>query len=142
MKAAKIYVDTSAYLCLVLNEAGASRIEKTLDKAGLYASSVLFLEAARNFLRLARQRLIDATEYSALVTRLTEDAQAFTIRDFTLDLALDPSYPAVAMPKSLDLAHLKTALWFQKSNPNLVFLSLDEKQKLAAKELGLTISPH
>jgi hypothetical protein len=47
--------------------------------------------------------------------------------------------PAVATPRSLDLAHLRTALWFNSVDPIDRFLTNDEPQRQAAKELGLPI---
>jgi hypothetical protein len=45
--------------------------------------------------------------------------------------------PAVSTPRSLDLAHLRTALWFHDRQKLTRFVSLDERQSLAAQELGL-----
>jgi hypothetical protein len=47
--------------------------------------------------------------------------------------------PAVATPRSLDLAHLRTALWFHAVEPIDRFLTMDESQAEAAKELGLPV---
>jgi hypothetical protein len=34
------------------------------------------------------------------------------LKDLSLDLCLDPSLQAISTPRSLDLVHLRTALWF------------------------------
>jgi hypothetical protein len=45
--------------------------------------------------------------------------------------------PAVATPRSLDLAHLRTALWFHATEPIDRFVTMDASQAEAARELGL-----
>jgi hypothetical protein len=47
--------------------------------------------------------------------------------------------PAVSTPRSLDLAHLRTALWFHQQERLMRFVSLDEWQTIAARELGLPV---
>ena len=47
--------------------------------------------------------------------------------------------PADAMPRSLDLAHLRTALWFHAAERIDRFLTMDAAQEAAAKELGLPV---
>ena len=59
--------------------------------------------------------------------------------DTTLDLCCDPTVPAVATPRSLDLAHLRTALWFHRQEPLHACLTLDASQAQAARELGLPV---
>jgi hypothetical protein len=45
----------------------------------------------------------------------------------------------VSTPRSLDLAHLRTALWFHTAEPLDRFVTLDVSQEDAAKELGLPV---
>lgn len=45
--------------------------------------------------------------------------------------------PAVATPRSLDLTHIRTALWFHAQQPIDRFLTIDQAQAAAARELGL-----
>ncbi len=63
----------------------------------------------------------------------------FALRDLTLDLCLSNLMPAVATPRSLDLAHLRTALWFHAIEPIDRLLTTDPAQQAAAKELGLPV---
>ena len=46
---------------------------------------------------------------------------------------------AVSTPRSLDLAHLRTAMWFHAREPLRRFVTLDEAQADAARELGLPV---
>jgi hypothetical protein len=61
------------------------------------------------------------------------------LRDLTLDLCTSTLLPAVATPRTLDLAHLRTALWFHAAEPIGRFVTLDGAQAEAARELGLPV---
>jgi hypothetical protein len=47
--------------------------------------------------------------------------------------------PDLVTPRSLDLAHLWTALWFHASAKIDRFVTMDGAQAQAAKELGLPV---
>jgi len=47
--------------------------------------------------------------------------------------------PAIATPRSLDLAHLRTALWFHRDARLARFMTMDRSQEEAAKEWGLPV---
>jgi hypothetical protein len=47
--------------------------------------------------------------------------------------------PPIATPRSLDLAHLRTALWFHAAEPLSRFVTLDSGQRAAARDLGLPV---
>ncbi len=47
----------------------------------------------------------------------------------------------VSTPRSLDLGHLRTALWFHRQSPLTLFVSLDASQNQAVRELELRQSP-
>ncbi len=136
---ARVYVDTSAYLCLLLGEDGAAAIAKALQNARLCSSALLVLESRRNLVRLARGGDLAPGRLNDLLGRVQADMELFALRDLTLDLCVDPTLPAVATPRSLDLAHLRTALWFHRQEPLQRFVSCDEGQMQAARELGLPI---
>lgn len=133
----RIYVDTSAYLCLLLSEKGHELIAKETDGAALLSSVLLVLETRRNLTRLAREGAISAAHYQACLERLDDDVEQFALRDLTLDLCSSADMPVVSTPRSLDLAHLKTALWFHKERPLTRFLTQDQTQASAAREMGL-----
>jgi hypothetical protein len=71
--------------------------------------------------------------------RIEHDMQLFTLRDLTLDLCRSNALPAVNTPRSLDLAHLRTALWFHALEKIDRFVTMDASQEHAAKELGLPV---
>lgn len=137
--APRLYVDTSAYLCLLLGEAGAERLSRDTDGAELLSSVLLVLESRRNLVRLARSGALDVDDYEACAARVTADAARFVLRDLTLDLCASNVLPPVATPRSLDLAHLRTALWFHAEAPIQRFVTMDAAQRHAARELGLPV---
>jgi hypothetical protein len=138
--ARRFYVDTSAYLCILLGEAGGRELAKDLSKAELLSSSLLVLEAHRNLVRLSREGVLTASRLRDALDRLEEDVERFVLRDLTLDLCSNQAMPVVSTPRSLDLVHLRTALWFHESSPLSRFVTVDRSQRDAARELRLPIS--
>lgn len=135
----RLYLDTSAYLCILLAQEGAERLSKETNGAELLSSVVLFLETRRNLVRLARQSQLQPDQYKACIDRLEKDLALFSLRDLSLDLCESGALPAVATPRSLDLAHLRTALWFHSTEKIDRFITLDKVQEEAAQELGLPV---
>jgi predicted nucleic acid-binding protein len=111
--AKRLYIDTSAYLCVLLGESGHKLLLKEMAGAELLSSVLLVLEATRNLVRLSRDRLLSPAELHACLAQLERD------RDL--------------------LAHLRTALWFHERAPLARFLTLDETQAAAAREAGLPV---
>jgi hypothetical protein len=135
----RLYLDTSAYLCVLLAEDGSARLSDETAAAELLSSVLLVLEARRNLVRLAREGTLTAAQYKTCLDRVGEDTDLMVLRDLTLDLCSSNILPAIATPRSLDLAHLRTALWFHAADPIDRFLTLDTAQQDAAKELGLPV---
>jgi hypothetical protein len=138
-KRRRLYVDTSAYLCLLLGEAGSDALAGDFDGAELLSSVLLVLEARRNLIRLARAKTLTAVQCRACLDRVEQDVSTFSLRDLTLDLCRSGAVPAVTTPRSLDLAHLHTALWFHAVGPIDRFVTMDQSQAEAARELGLPV---
>lgn len=133
----RVYLDTSAYLSLLLDEADADRIAETTDGAICVSSVLLVLETRRNLVRFARHGALDAGKYEVCLARMAADIEVFELRDLTLDLCASLTMPAVATPRSLDLTHLQTALWFHAAEPLDAFVTMDTALAQAARELGL-----
>lgn len=135
----RYYLDTSAYLCVLLGEAGSAALARDLRGGALLSSVLLVLETRRNLVRLARQGLLLPAQLQATLDRVADDLRQFALRDLTLDLCTGVGMPAVSTPRSLDLAHLRTALWFHDQAPLARFVTLDAAQSIAARELGLPV---
>ncbi len=134
-----IYIDSSAYLCLLLGEKSSSHIENALANCAICSSSLLVLETERNLVRLSRERLISERDFFKLRVRFEKDLDAFILKDLTLDLCRNGSFPAIKTPRSSDLAHLRTALWFLQTEKLDGFLTVDRHQLESAMELNLPI---
>lgn len=139
MAGARLYVDTSAYLCLLLGEPGWQRLETELRDAQLVSSVLLLLEGDRTLIHLSRTGRLSAANSQITFDRLIAGLDAFALRDVTLDLCESRVMPLVSTPRSLDLVHLRTALWFHREQPLTRFVSLDTAQHQAARELGLPV---
>jgi len=135
----RLYIDTSAYICMLLSEDGADRLSAETAGAELLSSVLLVLETRRNLVRLARDRALTPAQYKACLDRLADDQQLFVLRDLTLELCESNVLPAVLTPRSLDLAHLRTALWFHADARLARFVTTDTSQAQAAAELGLPV---
>ena len=139
MATGRYYVDTSAYLCVLLGETGWERITRALDGGQLLSSALLALEAERTLVQLSRAGRLSPEDVQNAVERLGRDLSQFVLRDLTLDLCRSRVMPIISTPRSLDLAHLRTALWFHEREPLRRFVSLDAAQTQAARELGLPL---
>jgi hypothetical protein len=137
--ASRYYVDTSAYLCILLGEQGSRALTREIGAGRCLSSVLLVLEAKRNLVRLSRQGVLDAGTLSDALARLHQDLEVFALRDLTLDLCTDVRVPIVSTPRSLGLVHLRTALWFHEREPLARFLTLDDAQRVAARELSLPV---
>lgn len=135
----RVYLDTSAYLAVLLGEKESAALFKEIKNATLCASTLLLLEAERNLVRLVRQDLISSKAYEDSFNQLRQDKEAFLLRDVTPDLCLNREFPPVRTPRSSDLIHLRTAKWFLENGGLAKFLSLDEAQRKAADEFGLPV---
>ena len=135
----RLYVDTSAYLCMLLAEHGADRLSAETSGAELLSSVLLVLETRRNLVRLAREGALTPAQYKTCLDRVDQDQQLFVLRDATLDLCESNPLPAITTPRSLDLAHLRTALWFHRDSHIARFVTMDGSQEEAAQELGLPV---
>ncbi len=101
----RLYLDTSACLCILLAEDGVLKRE----------------------------------QYEVCMERVEADMDLFILRDLTLELCASNPLPALATPRSLDLAHLRTALWFHGGERIERFVTMDAAQAQAARELGLPV---
>ena len=88
---------------------------------------------------MVTHRPITPEQYKVCLDRLEQDVNLFVLRDVTLDLCQSRAMPAVIPPRSLDLAHLRTALSFHAAEKIERFVTMDRAQEQAAKELGLPV---
>lgn len=133
------YVDSSVYIAILLNESRAKKARAILRGDGLCTSSVLFLETERTLVRLAREKAISSAELIPLREQANADVNLFAVREPVLEIALSNEFPTISTPRSLDLLHLRTAIWFKRNGGLRLFVTLDSKQRSAAQEMGLAV---
>jgi hypothetical protein len=124
---------------MLLGEAGHEKLIRETTGAELLSSVVLVLEAGRNIVRLSREGILTPADFQNCLSSLNNDMDQFLLRDLTFDLCSSMTMPVVSTPRSLDLAHLRTALWFHQQKKLNRFVTLDESQRMAARELGLPV---
>ena len=124
---------------MLLREQGSDALVRETTRAELLSSVLLILEARRNLVRLTRDGVLRVDQYKECIARVEADADFFLLSDLTLDICTSRVMPAVATPRSLDLVHLRTALSFHSIEPIDRFVTNDDSQRHAAKELGLPI---
>jgi hypothetical protein len=139
MSSRAIYVDTSAYLTVLLHEKGYEKIQSRLAKHPLCASLVMFIEAERNVIRLARERILVQEDYLAALHRIKTDIELFLVLDLNFETAMFGQFPTVHLPRTMDLIHLRAAQFFAREMGLEGFLSKDQSQLRAAEELGLPV---
>jgi len=132
-------VDTSAYLCLLLGEAGWEPLADEFAGAQLLSSVLLVLETERTLVHLSRAGRLSPDDLQNALDRIVRDFDHFSLRDLTLDLCRSRVLPIVSTPRSLDLAHLRTAVWFHQEQALTRFVTLDTVQSRGARELGLPV---
>jgi hypothetical protein len=135
----RLYIDTSAYLCILLGERGHEKLLKEIRHAELLSSVLLVLETKRNLIRLSREGILTNADFQNCVSALNRDMQQFLLRDLTIDLCSSMTMPVVSTPRSLVLAHLRTAFWFHQQQRIARFVTLDASQAMSASELGLPV---
>ena len=135
----RIYLDTSAYLSAILGETESTAVTKHTNGNVILSSSLMLIETERTIIKLSRDKLISEADHQLLMQRMKQDKSGMILKDLTPDLALTGVFPAVRTPKSIDLAHLRTALWFLLEAGLDGFLTLDQGQAQAAGELALPV---
>jgi hypothetical protein len=124
---------------MLLAQKGSEQLSDETANATLLSSVLLVVEARRSLVRLARERVISAALFDTLIDRVEHDAGLLMLRDVTLDLCHVSPLPTVVTPRSLDLIHLRTALWFHGEENIDRFVTTDLAQQGAARELGLPV---
>ena len=99
----------------------------------------MLIEAERNLIRLTREKDLTQKEFSLARERLQQDKEFFILKDVAPDLALNGDFPAIRLPRSNDLVHLRTALWFSRREKIDFYCTFDKAQAAAAEEMGLPV---
>lgn len=139
MNTTRYYLDSSVYLGILLGEPAARHAAKTISHKTLCSSTLLLIESERNLVRMSREKILTAENFSRAIEQIKKDKEVFLLKEVTMDLCLTGEFPPVRIPRSNDLTHLRTALWFQRNGGLGGFLTFDQTQEEVAQELGLPV---
>ncbi|MFI5181866.1 MAG: type II toxin-antitoxin system VapC family toxin [Thermoanaerobaculia bacterium] len=139
----KLYAETSAVVAWWMGEARAADVKRALDSAeAVLASELTVIECERVLVRgLALGSLtdVDASGRRATLQRLIFGWTLLRMDNEILERA-KRAFPDEPL-RTLDALHLSSALMVRSSLPDLVFLSLDERLRRNAKQLGFGLLP-
>jgi predicted nucleic acid-binding protein len=126
-----------------LDEARASEISERLSVAELVlASCITLIECERVLIRAVAVDLLPeavAAERRAVLARAAEHWIIFDLAAEVVERACRP-FPAEPI-RSLDAIHLATAVLARSVVPELVLLSLDERIRRSAAQMGFRVVP-
>src|SRR5262249_53099546 len=125
----RLYIDTSAYLCILLGEEGSELLSKETTGAELLSSVLLVLETRRNLVRLARDGQLEQDQYKTCISRVEQDKNRFELRYLTLDLCEARAMPAVTTSRSLDLPTFEQLYGFMRRNRSIALSRWTRRRK-------------
>ncbi|HVR69945.1 MAG TPA: type II toxin-antitoxin system VapC family toxin [Vicinamibacteria bacterium] len=138
-----LYAESSAVLCWLLDEARATEVRAPLGAAELVlASSLTLIECDRVLIRAVAMKLLPeamAAERRAVLARTADHWVVFDLDAEVTDRARRP-FPAEPI-RTLDAIHLATAVLARAMVPDLALLSLDERVRGSAEQMGFRIVP-
>lgn len=138
-----LYVESSAIVANLLGEPTSSRVREFLASADAVASSDLTLiETARVLVRAVARAEIPESDAAKQLQELDEMAAKWGILPIGPDIVERARKPFPAEPiRALDAIHLASALAARATIPDLQILSLDERIRNAARQLGFKVQP-
>lgn len=122
------FLDSSAIVKLVLDEAESAAIERFLNNQRFAASALVRTEVVRAVLRRAPARV-------KLARDVIDQARLIQIDPYVLDLAATIDPPTL---RSLDAIHLASALELREELE--AFVAYDDRLIAAASALGMPIA--
>jgi len=138
-----LYAESSAILAWLLGEEGSGISRDTLAGAELiFTSDLTMIECDRVIIRATTLGLLTeavAADRRAMLRQLAEHWIVFHVDEEIVERARHP-FPKEPI-RSLDAIHLATAIAARAAVPGVALLSLDERIRSAARELGFITLP-
>ena len=138
-----VYAESSAVLAWLLGEGDGRRVREVLRSAELVmASDLVLLECDRVLIRTVTLREIDEATAADRHAHLNAAAAHWHLWRVTSDIVERARRPFPAEPiRTLDAIHLASALAVRSAVPSVELLSLDNRIRRAAKQLGFRLQP-
>lgn len=139
-----LYLDTSAWVKLYVNELGSKELRAYTAKAEtLAASAVAYPEARATFARIKAQGISTEAKHRQRLAQLNLDWENM------LRIELVPAVVRTAGDlaevyglRGFDSIHLASALWLkEKTSMPLCFAVFDQRLRAAAERAGLAVVP-
>ena len=133
-----VYVDTSAFLRLVLAEAGA--LAELSSSEGLVSSELLAVESLRTIDRMRLQGALSPEEAASRRATVADWLEAVDLVLLQQPILARASEPLPTPLGTLDALHLATALvWRDRIRQPLVMATHDAGLALGARSFGLHV---
>lgn len=138
-----LYAESSAVLTWMLGEPNQRAVLSALAGADVVVtSSLTLLECTRALLRARVAGRISAADERAAAGVFDAAIQTWHILDVSDDVLERAGRPFPREPvRSLDAVHLTSALVLQDNVGDVQMLSLDDRVRLNASALGMTVVP-
>lgn len=138
-----LYAESSAVLAWLLLEREGLRVDRLLTAAeSVISSDLTLIECDRALLRAAAIGRLSATEASDRKRELSALASAWSVLRISPEIVERARRPfPVETIRALDAIHLASALVARAATPFLEILTLDDRIREVARDLGLKIQP-
>jgi uncharacterized protein len=138
-----LYLDTSAWIKLYLNEAEKEAVQSLVDKSERVATNLLaYPELIAGLAKAERMKRLSESEKVAYATSAESDLDDFMLITPTLALCKRAAHLADRFGlRGYDSIHLASAeaLMIQIMPQKLIFASYDQQLNRAAVNLGITV---
>jgi len=138
-----VYAESSAVLAWLLGEETGDAVREVLQHAELVmASDLMLVECDRVLIRAVTMGEIDEAAAADRRAYLNAAASHWHLWRVSLDIVERARHPFPAEPiRTLDAVHLASALAVRSVVPGVELLSLDDRIRRAAKQLGFHVQP-
>ena len=138
-----VYAESSAVLAWLFGEETGHSVRKVLQHAAIVmASDLTLVECDRVLIRAVTTGEIDEAPAADLRAHLNAAANHWHLWRVNPDILERARHPFPAEPiRTLDAIHLASALAIRSAVPGVELLSLDDRIRRAAKQLGFHVQP-
>ena len=137
------YAESSAVLSWLLGEKQRTSVQRLLRNASvIFTSDLTFVECDRLLIRAVTLNEMSETRAASCRRRLTAAAVGWYVLRIGADVVEKARKPFPAEPiRTLDALHLASAAIARSALPDLAILSLDNRIRSCAQQLGFPLLP-
>ncbi|MBI3983099.1 MAG: type II toxin-antitoxin system VapC family toxin [Gemmatimonadetes bacterium] len=138
-----VYAESSAVLAWLFGESDGQAIRDYLAAAQrVFASRLTLAECSRALVRAVLSGVVREGTAAELRARVALASRHWVLSEVSESVLERAGRPFPGEPlRTLDAIHIATALAVQEAEPGLALLSLDERVRRAARELGIHMLP-